>query len=564
MSSPRRRSRWTLAAVAVLLACAATVGALSARDARGASGYNVVFFLTDDQTLQEMAALPSTTGILAGGGVQFTRAYVTYPLCCPSRATLFSGQYMHNHGVRGNQGEFGGWPRFFPRESDSLGTWLQDEGVYTVHIGKYMNAYVTSFLHVPPGWDEWYGKGSPSENNYLNYSMTEQGPVGPVVEEFYGSTDNGEEDSDYSTDVYKHKALDALDRVGDAGPEGIPEPFFLNVAFGAPHGPYQPAARHLYSYSSSAVPQLPKVVGFNEKNMDDKPAWLRQQAKKIPAAVANRIEQERRRRLEQLRAVDEAVAEVYDKLIEEDLLDRTYMIFTSDNGFFRGEHRIVNGKYLPYESSSRVPLLIRGPGVPEGEQSSELVSTLDIPSTILDIVQAPGPIQSSRDGRSLLPYAADTSLRTNRPLIFEGDTGPGRGAGGFTTSSARAGIANKRGVKNLEQEPIAASSFARGTSAPAYRGLRTDRYALHLYSDGSVELYDMLTDPAQLKSLQDNRRYKKVKRWLLGRLWENFTCAGAACRIQLGDPPKPAKKRVVCKTVKRKLRQPRRVCRKEA
>jgi N-acetylglucosamine-6-sulfatase len=535
---PRARR---LAALALALVAAAAVALVltAPHDAESATGDNVIFILTDDQSASELAAMPNTQALIGGQGATFRRTYVPYPLCCPSRAGLLTGQYMHNHGVRGNTGPYGGWERFIPREPDALPVWTSDAGYYNVHIGKYMNGYaagVTSApFPVPDGWDEWYGK--PSEGPlYLNYQLIEQTAPGDTPElAFYG-----DQDSEYQTDVFSRKAVDFIDTAG--APE---TPFMMNVWFNAPHGPFDPAPRHLYTQTGP----LPKVQAFNEKDVSDKPKWLRKQARKpIGKGLRKTIAVERRRRLEMLRSVDEGVGAMVAELAQEGILDDTYIIFASDNGFFRGEHRIAGGKYLAYEPSAKVPMMIRGPGIPAGVVSDELVSVLDITQTIVEISE--GSPDPALDGRSLLPFAQDPARRSTRPILLEADTGPGKGSPGADAQSAsakssklaRARLLNRRGVKNLDQEKMATKSVANGNFAPAYRAIRTDRYLYVLYANKQSELYDMRSDPGQLRNLSGNRRFKPVRRWLYGQLVGLTTCAGEACRIEIGPDLAPRKK----------------------
>jgi arylsulfatase A-like enzyme len=503
---------------------------------------NVVFILTDDQALHEMSALPTVRKRIGAKGATFSRAYAPYPLCCPARVTTLTGQYMHNHLVRGNGGQYGGWGNFVDQESDALPVWLHDDGYYTVHIGKYLNGYANAVPFpppVPPGWDEWYGKVSQG-NLYYDYALIEDpdGAAGavPATYKSYGS-----DEADYQTDVLRQKALDFI-----GGLTGAQTPFALNFWVNAPHAPFTPAPRHLGELGGKRLRKLP---GFNEENIRDKPRWLRAQAGKLGIGTRKRIAAERRRRLEMLLSVDDAVAAILDALEAQGVLDETYVIFASDNGLFRGEHRIAGGKYLAYEPSAHVPLMIRGPGIPAGVTSNELVSLADITQTILQV--AAGSSDPSLDGRSLLPYAQDPSRRTTRPILLEADTGPGRGGGGADPQAASAtasvGLAGAAGVKNLDQEQGVPASVkmatANGNNAPAYRGLRTSRYAYVLYANGQAELYDMKLDPGQLRNVAHNPRYRKVRKRLFALLQDYVACDGAECRAQAGPDPKPKPKR---------------------
>jgi arylsulfatase A-like enzyme len=551
LSSPRPRHvrAWTtLAAAVALLAIAG--GTLLAHDAQGASSQkNVVFILTDDMTTSELSAMPNVQSLLAAQGTTFNDAYVSFPLCCPSRATMMSGQYMHNHGVHGNFPPNGSWFKFRSHESNALPVWLQDDGYYNVHIGKYMNGYGTTdgTLPVPDGWDEWYGKVS-EDALYFNYQLIEKtGPSATPHITFYG-----DQPADYQTDVFGDRAVDFVSDSGLAK-----QPFWLNLWFNSPHGPFDPAPRDLNRLSGTPLPRLP---GFNEKDITDKPKWLQKQARRrLGKKQAFLIDNERRHQEEQLISVDQAVGKLVQSLKDKGILDDTYIVFSSDNGFFRGEHRIATGKYLPYDPASRVPLIIRGPGIPAGGTSNELVWNGDIPQTILQI--ASGSQDDSLDGRSFLPFAQNPALRSTRPVLLEGDTGPGgTGAESAQSSSARARaarvhIAGRRGVDNLEQEPDAIKSATNTDQAPAYRSIRTDRYEYTVYANGQTELYDMLRDPDQLNSVAANPRYRYVRQWLYAQLVPLSGCAGASCRVELGPDPLPLPKSAVKPQRKKKKGQ---------
>jgi N-acetylglucosamine-6-sulfatase len=546
---PRARARAALAAAMALAALAA--GSLTAGRAEGARiGSNIIFILTDDMNSSELVGMPNVMSEIAGQGTTFNRAYVSFPLCCPSRATMMRGQYMHNHGVRGNFPPQGGWPKFQPHEASALPVWVRAAGYHNVHIGKYMNGYPTQNgeLPVPVGWDEWYGKVS-EDALYFNYQLIEKsGESAPPRVTFYG-----DQPLDYQTDVFSDRAADFV-----RDHPVSQEPFLVDLWFNSPHGPFEPAPRDLFRLAGARLPKLP---AFNEKDISDKPKWFQRQARKrLSREQIKLIDNERRRAQEQLLSVDASVGELIQALRSEGILDETYIIFTSDNGFFRGEHRIVNGKYLPYDPSSRVPLLIRGPGVPAGGVSDELVWNGDITQTILQI--ATGSENPALDGRSLLPFAESPALRTTRPILLEADTGPGTGAEQAGTSAARArqarvGVIGRRGVKNLEQEPNAIKS-ATTNSAPAYRSIRTDRYEFTVYANGQTELYDMWRDPAQLRSLVRDPRYRYVRQWLSNALIPLSSCAGAPCRVELGPDPLPLSKKAVRPKRKRKsgARQP--------
>ena len=582
MARSPRRARLRFVALAILAIAAFLSVALaqpkaSDQAAASSSRPNIVLMVTDDQTLDEMSGLPQTSGLIGGQGTTFGRAYISYPLCCPSRAAIFTGQYMHDNGVHGNSPPEGGWQRFHKEglEQRDLPIWLHNAGYYNVQVGKYLNGYGGSPAPIPPGWDEWYGKLSEYDASvhggrlYFNYQLREDPPaVGGVPcpsgkplkpgQPFTCHYGNGP--ADYQTDVFREMAVEAIHRLGD--PSNGRTPFFLNLDFNAPHSPYVPAPRH--EGLLAGLPLAPEP-GTNEENTSDKPFFLRRLPRLGHWKLAA-IDQRRHSRLEMLLSIDDAVAAIVRALAAEHQLDNTYFVFTSDNGYFSGEHRIRQGKYLPHEPSSHVPLLIRGPGIPAGGVSDELVSNVDFASTIAQMAGATPLLP--QDGRSILPFAEQPSLRTTRPILLEGDTGPSIDDEGIEgpvaqnqadyhrfqkrlhrqkkklrrrcnklkrKSPRRAFLCYRRAVRNIEQEPVDTLYKLR---APAYRGIRTDRYALFLYATGEVELYDMWRDPYQLHSVSKSRRYRKPRKWLLGRLDQLARCSGAGCTAGLGPEPR--------------------------
>jgi N-acetylglucosamine-6-sulfatase len=546
-----------LLALAAIVAGALFVGQRAA--AAGPGSPNIIFFLTDDETAQELSVMPATNALLTSQGANFSRAYISYPLCCPSRATFFTGRYMHNHGTRGNTAPTGGASRYkgLGNESQDLPVRLKAAGYNTAHIGKYLNGYGGGAscgpgdAYVPAGWDRWSAKmaatqGSCSENNYYQYSLFENGPGHPATGE---TVDYGSDTTDYQTDVYRDHALQVLT---DELPSS--SPLYMEVDFGAPHGPFEPAPRHKFTLSGAPLAPLP---GYDEANIDDKPLWLRLKAKhKLSSSEKANISGRRRRRMEMLLGVDEAISAVVTRVQAAGELGNTYFVFSSDNGFFNGEHRIGSGKYLPYEPSSHVPMVVRGPGIPPSIDS-ELVSNADYMPTVLDIAGASAAASAPVDGRSMLPFAKNPALRSTRPILLEGDVGPGIGPGQIETESlkrqrrgrsraARLGLDKLRGVTDLDQEPGFVHFSVNGNlDVPAFKGIRTNRYAYYIYATGDQELYDMATDPGQLTNQVRNKRYKKVVRVTYRDLLQLAFCQGASCRAEYGPDlkPKPKKKK---------------------
>ena len=471
------RPRYTLALAAVILLVLAP--AATAKP-------NIVVLMTDDQTLDSMSVMPKTVALLGGAGTTFTRSFVNYSLCCPSRATLNTGQYAHNHGVLGNALPAGGYSRL--DKSNWLPLWLQAAGYRTMHVGKFLNGYgqVSPQTEVPPGFNDWHGTVDPSTYNFYGYTVNENGTL--VT---YGAA--GEPEF-YSTDFFARRANELI---AAAAPSS--QPFYLSVAFLAPHagGPMEPddptgrstpavAPRHTNAFSTVA---LPRPASFNEADVTDKPAAM-QRRPLITDAQAASIQEAYQQRLESLLAVDEAVASIVAGLQGTGELDDTLILFTSDNGFFHGEHRVRQGKLLVYEPSIRLPLFMRGPGVPEGERRSQLVTNADLAPTILDAADAtPGRPQ---DGRSLFGLIDDPGVQWGRELLLEGGN----------------------------------------NSTLTFTGLRNYRWKYVEHASGEAELYDLAGDPDELTNVAGVAELAPLRRALAARLALLRGCAGASCRAK--------------------------------
>jgi N-acetylglucosamine-6-sulfatase len=466
--------------MAVLAAGIVAVAALtgSAGQAQNPPAFrpNVVMIMTDDQTVESMRVMPNVKTLLADQGVTFDNSFVSYALCCPSRATYLTGQYAHNHGVMGNAAPNGGYYKL--DSTNTLPVWLQRAGYQTIHIGKYLNGYGTrNATEVPPGWGLWYGSVDPTTYRFYNYTLNENGRT----------VNYGTGTGNYQTDVYAQKAVNQI-----AAQAADPRPFFLSVAFLAPHagaprdpddpsglGTPSPAPRHRNVFRAQALPIPPS---FNEADVSDKPAVVRNRPL-LTAGRINGIREMYQQRLESLLAVDEAVARIVSQLSAIGKLDQTYIIFTSDNGFFHGEHRVPQGKVLLYEPSIRVPLIIRGPNIPAGQHRSQFVENIDLAPTIIAATRAqPGRVM---DGRSLLPFAHDRLLHSGRDLLLE---------------------------------------------TPTYSAIRTPNWVYAEHVTGERELYNLARDRDQLNSVHNDLGLASVKANLAMRLARLRGCSGATCR----------------------------------
>lgn len=326
---------------------------------------NVLVVVTDDQRADTLAAMPATRRWLAGGGTDYSRAYVTTPLCCPSRSSILSGRYAHNHGVRTN-GDGGRLD-----QETTLAARLQRVGYQTGISGKFLLFW--DLKKPPPHFDRY---AITNGTSYHGDWFSIDGDRRSVPE--------------YSTTFIGEQALEYLDHfeLDDD------RPWFLYVTPQAPHKPYIADER----YADAPVPPWAPGAGVSEADRSDKPPFVQD-------SHFTGGEELRAAQLRTLFSVDDMMAALERRLAELDEERDTLVVFTSDNGYQWGEH-LLRSKSLPYAESVRVPFLVRWPGrVPPGHQSRRLVSTADIAPTVLSAAGAdPEPDDPELDGRSLLSH----------------------------------------------------------------------------------------------------------------------------------------------------------------
>ena len=447
---------------------------------------NIIFILTDDMRYDDFNAtyMPNTSSLLADKGMSFKNAFVSNPLCCPTRATIMRGQYAHNTGIWFNvNGPHGGWEGYnsLGYENENVATQLHAAGYHTGLFGKYLNQYGAGFTNpaLPPrpvGWDKWFAFLHPI--NYLNYDVNDNG-----IRKHFGT-----KASDYSTDVLKSETLQFID--ASVGPDK--PPFFAYVAPKAPHDPFASVPRHQHDFDTVTAPRLPS---FDEKDVSDKPPWI-QDWRRLTSDDKAAINDRHEKRLESLRSVDDLVGEVVNQLPPEDLAD-TYIVFTSDNGWYHGEHRVRFGKGRPYEEAPHVPLVIRGPSVQAGSSTDELVLDTDYFPTFMNLAGAPTP-SYPLDGRSLLPVLKDPN----------------------TTSWGRTAILLEGRGGDDPEIPVDRN----------YNGIRTSTNKYVEYEGGFKELYNLSTDPYELQNLLYPTQTAADPGNLPTRLQELKGCAGDTCR----------------------------------
>lgn len=455
---------------------------------------NVLLITTDDQTLTDLRAMPTTRKRIGGMGVRFT-GLAPHPLCCPARALMLTGQHAQNNGVRTNSGPFGGYKRLNPRRT--VGAWMNRAGYRTIYLGKFLNGYgPRQAKDATPGWNDWNAtvRGVYNANRY---TVNHNGRLRAHTRH----------QTDYFTDLAVRKI--------EHNARNSRRPFFLWQSYVAPHTrcspqretrscwqPPTPAKRHRKMFGKARPPAFSKA-SYNERDVSDKPRWIRTKDR-LTKAERPRIRHWHRERLRSLRSVDEGIGRMLNTLARTKQLRNTLIIFTSDNGFLLGEHRDLS-KTVPYEESVRVPFLMRGPGIPKGRTRHLFATHADIAPTIAAI----GRTRPGRkvDGRNLLPAAR-------------------RGAPTYDTVLIQGGPHRKRYT----------------STGWFYRGVRTQRYTYaHYPRDNEHELYDRRHDPLQLRNVANDVRYVDVVADLQRRLHQLKSCAGVSCRTRFGPDPRPAR-----------------------
>jgi N-acetylglucosamine-6-sulfatase len=434
---------------------------------------NVIVINTDDMNVSDLFVMRNTLSLLGAHGTTFGNSYVSYPLCCPSRASFLTGQYAHNHHVLTDQ-RFGDLD-----SSNTLPVWLRRAKYRTAMVGKYLNGYgVLNPREVPPGWTQWYGLTGGTEQHRYNFKLNENGKVRRY----------GRSPANYIDYILNTKVNAVLKQWTIS-----PKPFFIYYNPNNPHGESgtpigssrdpEPAPQYLGAFGDITAPRSPN---FDEANVSDKPQQIQDISHLSDFQLAD-IDRRYRGRLESLLSVDDEVKRIFGLVRKYGDKRKTFFVFTSDNGLMLGAHRIEFKNYL-YEEAERVPLIIRGPGFPQNATRGQLAGNIDLAPTITSLTGAtPG---RSMDGVPLLPLAKDPADQANRSLLFE--------------------------------------SFDIGTF-----GVRQGPWAFNQWNNGDEELYNLDDDPYELTNLLHGpgaSSYTQIRDQLAARLAQLKTCAGDSCR----------------------------------
>lgn len=485
---------------------------------------NIVMVMADDMRTDDVRFMPNVRRLIGGSGLTFRNSFSPYPLCCPARASFLTGRYAHNHKVLSHETPWG-FKAFDDRRT--LATALNAAGYNTGFLGKYLNGYgaqdslVTggpSFRYVPRGWTDWYGAPDrPPNSGYdsggtYNYRHTIFNINGRIDDTHRGQ---------YQTDV-----LGAFSRKLVRKYHRSPKPFFLYLSPVAPHfglpdedddpnpttaggRPFKTPARPPWVRGrfDTAIPRasgLPTNGGPSEGDVSDKPRPLSQKPP-LTRAVRSAALTLTRQRAEALYVLDGQVKRLIKTLKATGEYRNTVIMFTSDNGYFLGEHRLPQGKLRPHEPSLRVPFLVAGKGIAPGTRFDP-VTTQGVTATIAEIAGATMPFP--QDGLSVTPsFARDQGWKV--PVLTEAVDG-------------------SRIFRSAASGKAPGFDDARNTI-----GVRTPRWKYVRYSTGDAELYDLDADPNELRNRFRDPAYAAVREDL-EKLWLAYKdCVGASCLAEM-------------------------------
>ena len=488
---------------------------------------NVVVIMSDDMRDDEMSGpwMDQTRRWIEDSGVRFQNSFAPLPLCAPARASFLTGQYPHNHGVWSHSSPYG-FSVF--QDDQTLPVWLKRGGYHTFMLGKYINGYTKKSMpapgggpsqrYVPPGWSDW--RASMDSNGTYNYSQTHLVNNGRI-QSLAGR---------YQTNAYGRIASNKVRERAKGD-----KPYFMHLSFTAPHhgkpkekddpDEVRDVTGDKYRIKTPARPKkvrgrwdddIPVAPGAGgESDMSDKPEFMQM----LPGLTADEKEGVRdlaRQRAESLKLLDKAVARVMRTLKAQNELDNTYVMFTSDNGYFLGEHRMRQGKTLPYEPSLRTPTTVRGPGIPAGQTRHDPFLSIDFAPTILQMGGLSTDRQPAIDGQSMLDVAQQGDKGWSRPVLTE--------SGPATVPTLMDLDGNTFG-----DDPNEESKRSR------VRGIRTPEYLYTETSGREPELYDLLRDPGEVTNIVNDARTGASRDELKQVLDDMQSCIGKECRATLPE-----------------------------
>jgi arylsulfatase A-like enzyme len=416
---------------------------------------NFIHICADDMRFDDIYYMTQLRKLIRGATV-FGNHFVPFPGCAPSQASILTGQHVHNHGVLGNHRPYGYW-RFHEIEDNTLAVWLANAGYTVSHVGKFINGYKRfGGSGIPPGYSDWHAFSA--GGNYYDFTLNDNGQ------------DVAYNSGEYSTDIFVQKALDFI--------ATAPQPYTIFLWVACPHEPSTPASRDLGTFDNI---DMPIGDSFNEADMSDKPRLMQ----RLPFLTNDQIaaiQTDWRRRQETLQSLDRGIATIVDALTRNGQLDNTHILFTSDNGYLQGEHRVDDRKNLCYDEAAKVPLCWRQPG---GTETFILAPVLNMDVTTAMLELAGATAGYPLDGRSLVPLLSGDVDGWNTAVLTQ-----------CTTASAVV--------------------------------TRHYRY-VEWFNEKGIELYDMIHDRAQMQNVAGKPEYAQIQASLAEALHALQGCAGSNC-----------------------------------
>ncbi|KAL4225641.1 hypothetical protein ACF0H5_016330 [Mactra antiquata] len=472
---------------------------------------NILFILTDDQdvTMGGQTPMVKTKQLVGDKGIIFNNMFTTSPLCCPSRSSIFTGRYVHNHEAVNNSlsGNCSSRAWQQTQEVKAFPTYLKSKGYNTFFAGKYLNQYgneqAGGVEHIPPGWNNW--NGLVGNSRYYNYALSVNG-----VREKHGN----QYPQDYLTDVIHKRAVSFLLKQHKWS-----DPFFMMLSTPACHAPFTSAPKYNATFSNKTAP---RTGSYNIKAVNKH--WLLEQPiVPMPADMVSSSDEIFRRRWRTLLSVDDMVSDLINLLDKKGQLDNTYVFFSSDNGYHLGQFGLPYDKRQLYDFDIRVPLMVRGPGIDAGRISNDIVLNIDFAPTFVSLVD--DSMMDNVDGISMrgILHPQENKTQPLRTSFLVEHTGE------YSTNVKDCPQYTNQNMGNCDSHCVCEDSKNNTYAClVTLNNSSSVKYCEFSDTENFVEVYDLKNDPSELKNLYQTLDPSHVFD-LEKKLRFLATCSGPEC-----------------------------------